>query len=155
VEGSSISVEPASFEQHGNQYKPREVKRLDKLDKMRLQAREKREGAWDESEIPDVGLKIVIIEHFYTMEEIEAAQDVEQLLAEIEGELREEIEASVGRVARMEVFEETPTCKVKFESALDAERCVQLMEGRWFDKRQLRCYFWDGKTDYKLESAET
>jgi hypothetical protein len=31
------------------------------------------------------------------------------------------------------------------------------MNGRWYDERQLKCYYWDGKTDYKAvkESLET
>jgi len=24
------------------------------------------------------------------------------------------------------------------------------MNDRWFDERQLKCFYWDGKTDYKL-----
>lgn len=24
------------------------------------------------------------------------------------------------------------------------------MNGRWFDERQLKCYYWDGKKDFKV-----
>ncbi len=24
------------------------------------------------------------------------------------------------------------------------------MNNRWFDERQLKCYYWDGKTDFKV-----
>ena len=77
-------------------------------------------------------------------------------MQEIKNELLEEIEEAVGKVTRIEVFEENPVCKIKFETAIDAEKCVKLMHGRWFDQRQLECFFWDGKTDYKKasESAE-
>jgi uncharacterized protein YlzI (FlbEa/FlbD family) len=46
--------------------------------------------------------------------------------------------------------------KVKFASALHADACIKLMNGRFFDGRQLRAGFWDGKTDYRIvkESAE-
>ena len=48
-------------------------------------------------------------------------------------------------------------CKLRFESAIDAEKCIELMNDRWYDERQLKCYYWDGKTDYKAikESTET
>ena len=36
IRDHTISVEQASFEQHGEQYKPREAKKLDKIDKLRL-----------------------------------------------------------------------------------------------------------------------
>lgn len=26
------------------------------------------------------------------------------------------------------------------------------MNGRWFDGRKLECFFWDGKTDYRLDN---
>ena len=46
--------------------------------------------------------------------------------------------------------------KVKFESALHAEECIKVMNGRFFDGRTIKAQFWDGKTDYRIvrESAE-
>ena len=29
------------------------------------------------------------------------------------------------------------------------------MNGRWYDQRQLKCYYWDGKTDYKQVKEST
>lgn len=34
-------------------------------------------------------------------------------------------------------------------SALHAEECIKLLDKRYFDGRELKCYFWDGKTDYR------
>ena len=39
--------------------------------------------------------------------------------------------------------------KIKFFSALHAEECIKLMNNRFFDGRELKCFFWDGKTDYR------
>lgn len=41
--------------------------------------------------------------------------------------------------------------KVKFKLSLYAEQCIELMEGRWFENRKLKCFWWDGKTDYRQE----
>ena len=48
-------------------------------------------------------------------------------------------------------------CKIRFLSSLHAEECLNLMHGRYFDTRQLECFYWDGKTDYKVvrESKDT
>ena len=31
----------------------------------------------------------------------------------------------------------------------DADKCIQLLNNRWFEKRQLKAETWDGKTKYK------
>jgi HIV Tat-specific factor 1 len=45
---------------------------------------------------------------------------------------------------------------LKFQSALHAEECVNVMNGRFFDGRTLKAEYWDGKTDYRIvrESKE-
>jgi HIV Tat-specific factor 1 len=52
----------------------------------------------------------------------------------------------------MEFFQENPNgiVKIKFGSALHAEECKKVMNGRFFDAREIRCEYWDGKTDYRL-----
>ena len=77
----------------------------------------------------------------------------------MEGELRGEIENSLGPVERMQFFPENPSLgivKIKFESALHASECIKVMSGRFFDGRSIKAEFWDGKTDYRVvrESAE-
>ena len=41
--------------------------------------------------------------------------------------------------------------KLKFLSALDAEQCIETMNGRFFDGRKIVAVYWDGKEDYKKE----
>ena len=62
-----------------------------------------------------------------------------------------EIESKVGPLNKVEFFQYNPkgVCKIKFQSGLHAEDCTKLMNDRFFDGRKLKCYFWDGKTDYK------
>ena len=53
----------------------------------------------------------------------------------MKAELFEEIENSVGHANRIELFKDNPLgiCKIRFDTALDAEKCVNLMNERWFD----------------------
>lgn len=55
-------------------------------------------------------------------------------------------------MVKIEFFKDSPRCvgKIRFQSSLHAEQCITLMHDRWFDERQLKCFYWDGKTDYKL-----
>ena len=148
-----LTVEPASFTQKGTEYKPREAKRLDKVEQMLLKQRQKQDQAWDDQELTvKDGLKIVIIENFYTREELAESPDTESLLEEIQAQLLEEVESKIGTVSRCELYHENPICKLKFQTPLDAEKCIELMNNRWFDGRQLQAYFWDGVTDYRVES---
>ena len=55
-------------------------------------------------------------------------------------------------MVKIDFFRNNPTgyCKIKFMESIAADDCINLMEGRFFDGRKLRCFYWDGKTDYKL-----
>ena len=43
---------------------------------------------------------------------------------------------------------------VKFEDPLAAEKCIKVMNGRWFAKKQLRAEWYDGLTDYSVKESE-
>jgi len=43
---------------------------------------------------------------------------------------------------------------VRFKAAADAARCVQTMNGRFFDRRRIEAFFFDGKTDYRYRESE-
>jgi len=43
---------------------------------------------------------------------------------------------------------------VRFSVPADAKKCVEMMNGRYFDQRQLEAFFWDGKTDYKVKETK-
>jgi len=83
---------------------------------------------------------------------------VDEFFKELEQELKVEIEEKIGSVAKIDFFRENPlgVCKLRFLSSLHADECILLMHERFFDTRKLKCFFWDGKTDYKLvrESEE-
>lgn len=161
--GFAVKVEEATFQMKGEVYRPREgMQKADKVEKMRIKAEMDKQKAWDDSELHHSGLKVVILKGFYTTAELQAAQSQQGNLAEaffkeLEEELRVEIEQKVGSVAKIEFFKENPecVCKIRFLSSLHAEECVNLMHRRFFDARELECFYWDGKTDYKVvkESA--
>ena len=52
---------------------------------------------------------------------------------------------------KIDFFRENPAgfCKIKFVESFAADECIKLMDGRFFDSRKLKCFYWDGKTDYK------
>ena len=66
-------------------------------------------------------------------------------------DIKEELER-IGPVVRVKFFDTHPDgiVEVKFKEDKDAEECVSLMDGRFFDGREVECFYWDGETDYKL-----
>ena len=94
----------------------------------------------------------------FTLEEVEQnSYRVDPFFEELEYEIRGEIER-YGAVDKMHFFREHPNgvIKIRFMSAIHAEECIKVMNGRFFDGRQIKCYYWDGKTDYRVvkESVE-
>lgn len=76
-----------------------------------------------------------------------------RLFDELEGELKHEIEieSKIGKISKITFFRDNPAgvCKIKFDRSIDAEECIKLMTERFFDGRILKCFYWDGKTDFK------
>ena len=96
-----------------------------------------KQKTWDEEGVDKVGLKIVILEGFYTLVELEQAKQgqVEETLVaklvsnffdELELEIRMEIESKVGPLQKVDFFQYNPkgVCKLKFQSSVHAGDCI-------------------------------
>lgn len=55
-----------------------------------------------------------------------------------------------GQIEKITVFSKHPkgVVIVKFNTSYASQECVKLMDGRFFGGKKLRCYFWDGATDF-------
>lgn len=64
--------------------------------------------------------------------------------------------SNLGVVERVRLFENNPegVVHVIFKYQHSAQQCVNLMNGRFFNKRKLECYFYDGKDYFIKESKE-
>lgn len=122
--------------------------KVDLVEKKRIQAENEKRFAWTEEQAASIGLKIVVLKHLFTPAQV---LDNDKLLKEIEVDVKTEIEATCGKVIKMEMFPEHPegVIKIKFDNTLSADKCVEVMNGRIFDGRTVTAEFWDGKTNYK------
>ena len=66
-DGYQVKVEQANFEMKGDVYIPKEAKKVDKVEQLRIKQEMDKQKAWDDHEIESQGLKVVVIEEFYTM----------------------------------------------------------------------------------------
>ena len=77
---------------------------------------------------------------------------------ELEGDVASEC-GKCGQIEKITVFSKNPkgVVIVKFSTSYASQQCVKLMDGRFFGGKKLRCFFWDGATDFtgQLTSAST
>ena len=68
---------------------------------------------------------------------------------ELEGDIASEC-GKCGQIEKITVFSKNPrgVVIVKFSTSYASQECVKLMDGRFFGGKKIRCYFWDGSTDF-------
>jgi HIV Tat-specific factor 1 len=66
---------------------------------------------------------------------------------------------SFGEIDKYQIFDENPdgVIKIKFKSPLAAEKCIETLNNRFYNGKQIEASYWDGKTDYNkiMEDVET
>ena len=75
---------------------------------------------------------------------------------ELEGDVASEC-GKCGNIEKITVFSKNPkgVVIVKFSTSYASQQCVKLMDGRFFGGKKLRCFFWDGATDFTGQSTST
>ncbi|OAL30938.1 hypothetical protein AYO20_08523 [Fonsecaea nubica] len=91
--------------------------------------------------------KLVILKHMFTLQELE--EDPAAML-EIKEDIREEC-SKLGQVTNVVLFDKEAegVASVRFSDAQAAAACVQRMNGRWFDERQLEAFIATGREKFK------
>ena len=114
---------------------------MDKLALIRARTLRDKLLGWNEGNEAK-GLRIVIFQGLF---------NVESFNDEIKEKFVKYLEDEVGEVERSRIFQYNPdgVMEVKFKKASNADNCIETMDGKVFNGRSLRCFFWDGKTDYR------
>lgn len=73
--------------------------------------------------------------------------------------IREDMEegcSEFGQVEKIIVFEGNVdgVVAIRFANVSTAKKCIEVMNGRWYDARQLTASFFDGHTDYRVKSSQ-
>jgi len=149
--GCKIKVEKANFEQKG-EYQPRESYKIDDLQRFKFKTDLERMLGWNEED-EEKGLKIVILKNMF--EPIEFVKD-HTLRSDLELDIIEECEANFGEIEKFLIFDEHPDgiVKIKFRTPSAAEKCIQALNGRIYNGRNLETFYWDGKTDYRKSQED-
>ncbi|XP_059058283.1 HIV Tat-specific factor 1-like [Achroia grisella] len=152
--GNKVKVERAHFQLKGD-YNPalkpkkKKKKELEKIKKMQQKLfdwrPEKFLGERSKHE------RIVIVKNLFQPTDFD--KDV-QLILDYQQDLREE-SAKCGEVRKVVIYDRHPegVAQITMKEPTEADAVVQLINGRWFGKRQITAEIWDGRTKYRI--AET
>ncbi|KAK9093878.1 hypothetical protein Scep_025347 [Stephania cephalantha] len=139
-----MSVSQAKFEQKGEKFI---AKNTDSRKKKKLKKVEDKILGWGGRD--DAKVKIpatVILRYMFTPAEMRAD---ESLRTELESDVEEEC-TKLGPVDSIKVCENHPqgVILVKFKDRKDAQKCIELMNGRWFGGRQIHASEDDGSVNH-------
>ncbi|VEN41922.1 unnamed protein product [Callosobruchus maculatus] len=154
--GNKIKVERAKFQMKGDfdpKLKPKMKKKKEKLKMKKQQEKlfdwrpEKKLGERSKHE------RVVIIKNLFDPSIFDT--DV-GLILEFQQDLREEC-SKYGKVNKVTIFDRHPEgiAQINMGSPEEADEVVNLLNGRWFMKRQLRAEIWDGRTKFKIAETDS
>lgn len=97
--------------------------------------------------------KIVVIKNMFDVSMFEKDP---KLILEYRSDLRDECEENCGPVRKVEIYDRHPegVATIAFNEFEHADKCVELMDGRFFAGRKLDAALWDGKTKFKIRETE-
>ncbi|XP_027365394.1 splicing factor U2AF-associated protein 2 isoform X2 [Abrus precatorius] len=141
-----MSVTQAKFEQKGDKFVSKQV---DNKKKKKLKKVEDKMLGWGGRDDAKVSIPATVILRFmFTLDEMRAD---ENLRLELEEDVKEEC-VKLGPVDSVKVCENHPqgVVLVKFKDRKDAQKCIELMNGRWFGGRQIHASEDDGLVNHVL-----
>lgn len=153
--GNKISVERAHFQMKG-EYNPalkpkkKKKKELEKLKKMQQKLfdwrPEKFIGERSKHE------RIVIVKNLFSPSDFD---NEVQLILDYQQDLREEC-SKCGEVRKVVLYDRHPegVAQITMKEPEQADAVIQLINGRWFGKRQITAETWDGRTKYRIAEAD-
>lgn len=153
--GQKIKVERAQFQLKGA-YNPalkpkkKKKKELEKLKKMQQKLFDWRPEKFIGERAKHE--RVVIIKNLFHPSDFD--KEV-QLILDYQQDMREEC-SKCGEVRKVVIYDRHPegVAQVTMKEPEQADAAVQLINGRWFGKRQITAEIWDGRTKYRIAETE-
>lgn len=146
--GDSIpmSVTRAKFEQKGEKFVAKQTDKRKKKKQLRVEQKILGWGGHDDKKvlIPST----VILRNMFVPAEMRSD---ENLRAELEEDVREEC-AKLGEIESVKVCENHPqgVVLVRYKDRKDVQKCIEMMNGRWFGGKQVHASEDDGTVNHAL-----
>jgi len=112
---------------------------VNKMELIKAKVIKEKLTGWSEAKI---GLRIVIFLNVFT---------VETFTDKVISEFKEYLEENIGEVERIRGYKFNPdgVVEAKFKKPGEAETCIQEMNEVEYNARVLKCFYWDGRQDYR------
>jgi len=84
------------------------------------------------------------------------AEGQDDFYEELKVDIGVEIENKAGPIEKITIFEGNPegAVAIKFKSSTSAEKCIDIMHGRFFGGKAIECIYFDGVTNYKVQKED-
>ncbi|XP_018325265.1 HIV Tat-specific factor 1 [Agrilus planipennis] len=153
--GHKVKVERAKFQMKG-EYNPSLKPKRKKKDKEKMKKMQEKLFDWRPEKLRGQRAKhekVVIIKNAFEPSMFD--HDV-SLILEIQKDVREEC-TKCGVVRKVVIFDRHPegVVQVNMKSAEEADEVIQLVNGRFYNKKQLSAETWDGKTKYRIAETDS
>lgn len=109
--------------------------------------------AWNEDDDSGLAnkataLRIIVLEGLFKLQEMKSNLS---LAEELEKDIASEC-SKFGEIEKITLFSKNPRgiVVIKFATSFAAQECIRVMNGRYFDQKKIRSYFWDGVTNYSI-----
>ncbi|XP_043707190.1 splicing factor U2AF-associated protein 2 isoform X2 [Telopea speciosissima] len=139
-----MSVTKAKFEQKGDTFI---AKKIDKNRKKKLKKVEEKMLGWGGRDDAKVSIPAtVVLRYMFTVAEMRSDPN---LHSELEADIEEEC-IKLGPVDSIKVCDNHPqgVVLVRFKDRKDAQKCIELMNGRWFAGKQIHASVDDGSVNH-------
>ncbi|EPX73347.1 U2 snRNP-associated protein Uap2 [Schizosaccharomyces octosporus yFS286] len=97
--------------------------------------------------------KILVLKHIFTLKELETQPE---LLLDLKEDITAEAE-KCGRVTNVSLYDQEPEgiVTIRFSNNEEAEVCMRLMQGRYFDGRIVEASIYDGTTRFRKSGKQS
>lgn len=149
-----IKVQKAEFQMKGKKFIKKRKVEVNKIIKKSEDPNQKL--SWASASINDHkkgGLRIVILKHMFHPSQ---AKSDANFYHDLKLEVGLECERSCGKIEKITVFNGNPegVIAIKYIKPSSAEKCISIMDGRYFGGKKIKCNYFDGITNYKLGETE-
>ncbi|XP_046436753.1 HIV Tat-specific factor 1 homolog [Daphnia pulex] len=155
LKDKTVGVERATFTLKGNYDPTKKPRKRKKKDVEKLRKKQEKLFDWRPDKLRGERARnenVVVLKRLFKPEEFDVNP---AMLLEYQRDLREEC-AKFGHVKRVVIFDrnEEGAAQVFFKTPEEADRCVEVLHGRWFAGQKITAETWDGQTKYRKDETE-
>ena len=151
-DGYMVTIKKAQFDKNKLNEPNKKKRKINKqqLNILKKMNDQKNKLSWNDDDNDDDGLKIIILKNMFDLNDIEMNTNNDEFFIELKNEVKTEIENNIGIIHDIKIFNDNPNgiIKIKFYDPKSAQKCINIMNHRYFNEKIIECFYFDGITNY-------